>query len=172
MSKKIRMLLTMLFTCHHFRSWWGWTFPLGGLLLCPRVITVNEAARQKGCIVGGHMMKFLQMSDPSWSHIRPDTQLQIKEHKKSTHICSCTKFYVLTPKMSITVMYHCIALLQLLYRWQYPSWKLWMYIVSLPAECKCEIHHFYCSLSSLSSWWVIIYCVWAVVGHRSYSLLS
>jgi hypothetical protein len=59
MSKKImRMLLALLFT-----------FPLGGLLLCLRVITVNIAlvtsdnSGQVGCIVGDDLTNLLEDID-------------------------------------------------------------------------------------------------------------
>jgi hypothetical protein len=62
-SKKI---VTLLFTCFaNFRSWWVWIFPLGGLLLCLRINTVNSALvisddrGKEGCIIGGFLTKLL-----------------------------------------------------------------------------------------------------------------
>jgi hypothetical protein len=65
-------------------------FPLGGLLLCLRVITVNPALitsdnlGQEGCIFRADLIKLLADLGMLlfWSadrnHIRPDTRLQIK----------------------------------------------------------------------------------------------
>jgi hypothetical protein len=40
------------------------------------------------------------LSDPSRNYIRPDTRLQMKEHKNSSHPSSCMKCCTLTPKIS------------------------------------------------------------------------
>ena len=66
MSKKVMiMLLRLLFTCLAlFWPWWRAAFPLGGLSLCLRVVTVNPALitsddpGQERFIVGGELTKF------------------------------------------------------------------------------------------------------------------
>jgi hypothetical protein len=115
---------------------------MGGLLLCLRVTTVSPALvtsdnpGQEVCIVRGSLMKLLADVDmlllliscqnPGRNHISPDTQLQIKGRNKSAHPPCCMKFCTLTPKICYITIYHCIVLLQLLYRWQYQSQKLWI----------------------------------------------
>jgi hypothetical protein len=121
MSKRMMsMLLTSLFI-----------LPLGGLLLCFSVTTINQTiiisdnSGQEGCIVGGNMAKLVTDNESCcfWSVLRtcsrPDKLLQIKGRKElrtSNQLCgihTCTS----TPKIT----YHCIVLLQLLYRWQHQS---------------------------------------------------
>jgi hypothetical protein len=98
-----------------FRSRWDWTFPLGGLLLCLRVITINPALitsdnpGQEGCIARGSLTKLLadinmlllliSCQNSGRNRIRPDTQLQIKRRKKSACPPCCIKFCPLTPKI-------------------------------------------------------------------------
>jgi hypothetical protein len=98
-----------------FQSQWVWAFPLGGLLLCLRVITVSPAlitsdnTGQEGCIVRGDLTEFLadvntlllliSCQNPGRNHIRPDTRLQIKGRKKSARSPCCMKFCTLTPKV-------------------------------------------------------------------------
>jgi hypothetical protein len=62
--------------------------------------------------------------NPLQNSIRPHTRLQLKCRKKSAHSSSCVKFCKVT-------IYHCIALLQLLYRWQHHSGKLWLAVVRI-----------------------------------------
>jgi hypothetical protein len=77
------------------------------------------------CLIIWHCTKFDAHSllDPWWNHIRPETQLQIKGHKKWTQLPSCMKFCTLTPKLySNIIISHCIVLLQLLYEIMDISW--------------------------------------------------
>jgi hypothetical protein len=79
--------------------------PLGKLLLCLRVITLNPALvtsdnhGQEGCIVGGDLTKLL--ADVThcyfWSALR--NWLKIKWCKKSTPPPSSLQFCTLTPKI-------------------------------------------------------------------------
>jgi hypothetical protein len=50
---------------------------------------------------------------------------EIKGLKKSARPPSCVKFIHWLPRYASAIIYHWIALLQLLYRWQHPSQKLW-----------------------------------------------
>jgi hypothetical protein len=61
-------------------------------------------------------------TDPRRNRIRPDMRLQIKGRNKSARPPSCVKFCMLTPN----IWYYCHLPLQLLYRWQHQSRKLWM----------------------------------------------
>jgi hypothetical protein len=54
------------------------------------------------------------LSDPLWYSIRPDTRLQTKGCK-NRHVHPAAWNFV-----------HWLALLQLLYRWQYQYRRLWM----------------------------------------------
>jgi hypothetical protein len=67
-------------------------------------------------------------SDLSQNRISPDTQLQIKGHKKSIHPPSCINVVHLLPTYANTISYCCITLLQVLYRRQHQSRKLWIAI--------------------------------------------
>jgi hypothetical protein len=96
MSKKMMsMLLTLLFTG---LGEFG-TVPLGGLLLCVRVIITNPALitsdnpGQEGCIVA------IPLLDPSRNH-SPDTRLKIKKgYTKSACLPNCMQFCTLTPEI-------------------------------------------------------------------------
>jgi hypothetical protein len=68
--------------------------------------------------------------DPSWNCMRPDTRLQGIGHKWLSHPSRCLRY-------ASTIIYCCIALLQLLYKWQHQSWKLW-----LCPEPACIVHHY------------------------------
>jgi hypothetical protein len=53
----------------------------------------------------------------------------VKKHKESARPPSCGKFHTLIhrlPRYTSTIIYHCITLLQLLWRWQHQSQKLWI----------------------------------------------
>jgi hypothetical protein len=70
----------------------------------------------------------VSMSDPLQNHTRPDTRLLIKG-QNSARSPSCMKFCTLTPEICSTIIYCLIATLQLLYRWQRQSRKLWTPLV-------------------------------------------
>jgi hypothetical protein len=65
MQNSTNSLWTIPLMSRLFRSPWGWTLPLGGLLLCLSVISANptlvtsDNPGQVGCIVGGDLMKLL-----------------------------------------------------------------------------------------------------------------
>jgi hypothetical protein len=71
------------------------------------------------------------LSDLSRIRIRPDTWLQIKGRKKSARHPAALSFVHWLPRYASTVIYRCVALLQLLYRWQHQSRKLWIPICSV-----------------------------------------
>jgi hypothetical protein len=83
-------------------------------------------------------------SDTSRNRIRPETRLQIKGCK-ITLPSFCLKICIL-PKYASTMLYSCNVLLQLLYRWQYQSRKLWIPVVRrYGLQClflKWYCHHF------------------------------
>jgi hypothetical protein len=93
--------------------------------------------------------------------IRPDKKLQIKGRKKSAHAPSCMKFREFTPpppRYAYTINYHCVVLLQLLYRWQHQSQKLWIPPCTLFAGCPSCISQ----AVRKRSWIVIIFAVTSV----------
>jgi hypothetical protein len=61
------------------------------------------------------------LSDPSRSHIRPDTRFQIKERKNQQFHPAAWNSVHWLPRYASTIVYRCITLLQLLYRWQHQS---------------------------------------------------
>jgi hypothetical protein len=124
-----------------FRSRWVCTFQLGGLLLCLRAITVSPALVTsdnpgQGCIIGGDLMKLLadvntlllliSCQNPGRNRVRPDTWLQIKGCKNQHVHPAAWNFVHWLPRYAGIIIYCCIMLLQLLYRWQYQSLKLWI----------------------------------------------
>jgi hypothetical protein len=66
------------------------------------------------------------LSDPSQSHIRPDTWLQIKGHKDHHVHPAAWNFVHWLPRYASIIIYHCVELLQPLYRWQHKYRKLWL----------------------------------------------
>jgi hypothetical protein len=74
-----------------------------------------------------HNLMLFILSDPSRSRLRPDTRLQIKGRKKIQRFHpTAWNFIYKFPRYGSTIIYHSIALLQLLYRWQHRSWKFWI----------------------------------------------
>jgi hypothetical protein len=72
----------------------------------------------------------LPLSDPSRNRIKPDTRLQIKGRKNHhVHPAAWNVVHWLPGYVS-TIIYRCIALLQLLYKWQHQSRKLWTPLVN------------------------------------------
>jgi hypothetical protein len=61
------------------------------------------------------------LSDPFWNYSRPDTWLQIKGCKNQHIHPAAWNFVHRLPRYANTIIYRCIALLQLLYRWQHWS---------------------------------------------------
>jgi hypothetical protein len=66
------------------------------------------------------------LSDPSRNRIRSDTRLKIKGRKNQYIHPAAWNFFPEPLRFASTIIYRCIALLQLLYRWQHQSRKLWM----------------------------------------------
>jgi hypothetical protein len=66
------------------------------------------------------------LSDLSWNGVMLDTWLQIKWWKNQHVHPAVWNFVCWLPRYASTIIYHCIALIQLLYRWQHQSWKLWI----------------------------------------------
>jgi hypothetical protein len=66
------------------------------------------------------------LSDKSWNCIRPDTRLQLKGRKNQYFHPAAWHFVHWFPRYASTIIYRFIALLQLLYRWQHQSQKLWI----------------------------------------------
>jgi hypothetical protein len=114
---------------------------VGELFLCLRVITVNPAIitidnpGQEDCIIT------VPLLDPSQNCIRLNTLLQIKGHKNQHfHPVRCNFVHRL-PVYTSTIIYCCIMLLQLLYRWQQQSLKLWIQShMKLNHLCKGVLH--------------------------------
>jgi hypothetical protein len=73
------------------------------------------------------------LSDPLQNCFRPDIRLQIKGWKKSASICRL-------PRYDSTIIYRCIALLQLLYRWEHQSWKFFTFLHSIH-KCSCRLSY-------------------------------
>jgi hypothetical protein len=64
--------------------------------------------------------------DQSQNCTRPDIRLKIKGRTNQHVHPAAWNFVHWLPRYASTTIYRCIALLQLLYRWQHQSWKLWM----------------------------------------------
>jgi hypothetical protein len=66
----------------------------------------------------------------SWSavgnHIRRDSRLQIKGHRKSACLPSCVTSVYCFPRYTGTIIHCYIMQVQLLHRWQHQSRKLWI----------------------------------------------
>jgi hypothetical protein len=75
------------------------------------------------------------VSDQSQNRIRPHTELKIKGRYKLSRPPSCMKLCTLTQGMLVLIIYRCIALLQLLYRWQHQSLKL-----QIPSHTHTHTH--------------------------------
>jgi hypothetical protein len=113
-------------------SWWFWIFPFGRLLLCLRVITEYPALVTVITLGKGRanlMHTYAPLLDPSQTHIRLETQLQIKRCKNQHVHPAMWKFVHWLPRYASTIIYRCIMLLQLLYRWQHKSRKLWIDVI-------------------------------------------
>jgi hypothetical protein len=80
------------------------------------------------------------LSDSSRNRIRSHRLLQIKGCKKSSPPSSCVKFCTLTLKICYTIIYCCIALLQLLYRWQQQTRKLWIPLIEKLSVMNLFLH--------------------------------
>jgi hypothetical protein len=102
-QRKWWMLLTLLIACLAFYwSRWVWNLPLGRMWLYLKVMNINPALVISDNPEQGDMYKMwwpfaVPLSGPSEYRIRPDTEVQIKGHKKWAHLPSCTKFYMLIP---------------------------------------------------------------------------
>jgi hypothetical protein len=66
------------------------------------------------------------LSDPSRNRIRSNTRLQMKGRNNQHFHWAAWNVVHWLPRYASTTIYRCIALLQLLYRWQHQSRKLWM----------------------------------------------
>jgi hypothetical protein len=76
------------------------------------------------------------LSDTSWNCVRPDTRLQIKGRKKNRHVHpSAWNLVHWLPRHASAIIYSCIALIQLLYRWHHQSRKLWI-PTRIDGKCK------------------------------------
>jgi hypothetical protein len=64
--------------------------------------------------------------DPSRNSIGPDTRLQIRRPVKSASPPTAWNFVNWFQRCVTAIIYRCIALLQLLYRWQHQSRKSWI----------------------------------------------
>jgi hypothetical protein len=92
MSKKmISMLFTLPFTCLTFFGFGGF-----GLFLWEDYCFVLGSQPQIQLL---SPVNTLDKEVASQNHIRPDTTLQIKGHKKSARPPGCMKLYTLTPKL-------------------------------------------------------------------------
>jgi hypothetical protein len=125
--------------CECQSKWWaalGFAlhFPLGGLLHCLRVITVNPVLITRKVV---WLEVIWRSSSQTLTHcsfwsavrnrIRPDSRRQIKGHKESADppALAALNFVSWLPRYASTAIYHCSTLLQLLYRWQHQYRKLW-----------------------------------------------
>jgi hypothetical protein len=70
------------------------------------------------------------LSDPSQNLIRPDARLQIKGRKNQHAHPAAWYFVYWLIRYASTIIYRCIALLQLMYRWRHQTRKLWIPLVS------------------------------------------
>jgi hypothetical protein len=86
-----------------FRSRWAWTFPLEGLLLFLKVITVHPALAASDNPGQGGYIAAVPLSDTSRNHMRPDTRLQIKRRNRTARLLSCVEFWI--PRYSSTMLY-------------------------------------------------------------------
>jgi hypothetical protein len=108
------MLLTVLFTCLAF-------FDLGdfGLFHCKRMLSSTNA-----CLI---TVKDSVAPFPGFAqqlmHTRCRIHREIATGQKHTHPAACNFVHWL-PRYANTIIYRCIALLQLLYRWKHQSQKL------------------------------------------------
>jgi hypothetical protein len=121
------MLLSLFFTCLAYFGLWQlelsvyvmYHFPESFLIIARFSVVIFPRFSQ-------NLMLFLS----SRNRIRPNIRLQIKGRRKSSYPPSRLKFCSLTQKIYITIIiYRCIAILQLLYRWQYHSSKWWIPLV-------------------------------------------
>jgi hypothetical protein len=95
------------------------------------IVRVSVALFSKICT----KLDAVPLSVPSRNLIRPNTRLQIKGHKKSALHPAAWNFVNWLPRYASTIIYRCIALLQLLNRWQYQSRKLWI------PHLNCYVRH-------------------------------
>jgi hypothetical protein len=65
------------------------------------------------------------LSNPVRNRIKTNTRLQIKRQNINTSIQLRETLYTDSQKMLVLIIYRCIALLKLLYRWQHPPRTLW-----------------------------------------------
>jgi hypothetical protein len=122
----MRMLLTFYFTCHAFFG----LAEFGPFVSIHAFFPERLFNHCKGfrCTVSEICTKFdtVPFSGPMWNPIRPVTRLQRKLFKKistSTQLWNCVHWH---PIYASTIIFCRIALVQLLYRWQHQSRKLWI----------------------------------------------
>jgi hypothetical protein len=73
------------------------------------------------------------LSDPSLTCFRPDKWLQ-KKRKKSVLRSSFLKCFTLAPNWLVPQLTVANVLLQMFYRWQQQSWKLWIPVRALQSD--------------------------------------
>jgi hypothetical protein len=72
------------------------------------------------------LMLAVPLLHPLWNCIRSDIRLQIKRRKNQHVNPAVWNFVHWLPRYASTILYCCIMVLQLLYRWQHQSGILWI----------------------------------------------
>jgi hypothetical protein len=121
MSKKIMsMLFTSLFTYLDFFSLGEFVRTVyGSCYLCQGLRHIFSEICTK--------FEAVPLSDPSRNRMRPDTRFQIKGRKYQHLDSAAWNLVHRLPGYASTIICSCIALLQMLYRWQHQSRKLWIF---------------------------------------------
>jgi hypothetical protein len=121
LNKIMSMLLTLLFTCLTF------AVSLRSDFLCTAHAYLNYA--MVSVVLFSEICTKLYavpLSEASRNRIRPDTRLQIKGRKNQHVLPAIWKFVHWLARYVSNIIYCCITLLQLMYRWQHQSRKLWI----------------------------------------------
>jgi hypothetical protein len=117
---------------HICRSRWVWTLPLGGLLLCLRVIAINPfvVASDNASHFSQDLGKIrctlaVLLPNPLGKCTIPDTWLHRKDVNYQ-HVCPAAWNFVHWLPRYDSILICCYIMLQLLYRWQHQSQNIWI----------------------------------------------
>jgi hypothetical protein len=108
-----------------FWSPWVWTFPFKHPCVAHAFFPAHMSNHCQGlCHTFSEICTKYHHTFCQSHCIRPDTWLHIKRCKKLECQPSCESLYADFPRYANTIIYCCIMLLHLLYRWQHQSGKL------------------------------------------------